>query len=348
LNEKRSPRSAAERSRLYARVVQRRKRRRRRLLGLTVAFGLLGLIGLYFATQSIGRNSNPKPRAIESTVSKTRPDTNRTATTGPTPSTVQPTTTSPAPQRGLLSPADRASFQRLERALGGSSGLVASGIGLARPMSMLGTLRTGVAWSTIKVPIALAVESRASGRPTPTEQELLTRAITASDNAAAEALWEGLGSPEAAAAAVQSVLVAGGDASTTVETRVLRPGFTSFGQTRWSLVGQQHFIAALPCLANSLPVLSLMHQVVPVQRWGLGTLSAQAQIKGGWGPDADGRYLVRQMGIISLANGRSIAVSMATIPSDGSFTTGTGNLTRLAEWLIAHVDASRVPGVRCQ
>src|SRR6266540_1932881 len=98
------------------------------------------------------------------------------------------------------------------------------------------------------------------GRPTASAQALLTRAITASDNAAAESLWSSLGPPDAAAAAVHSILAGSGDASTSVETRVLRPGFTSFGQTHWSLAAQQHFIAGLPCLANSGPVLSLMQQ----------------------------------------------------------------------------------------
>jgi hypothetical protein len=44
-----------------------------------------------------------------------------------------------------------------------------------------------------------------------------------------------------------------------------------------------------------------------------------------------------------LVNGRSLAASIATMPADGSFETGTAHLTQIAQWLIDHVDASRVP-----
>jgi len=215
-------------------------------------------------------------------------------------------------------------------------------------VSQVGTLRDGVAWSTIKVPIAIAIEIRARGHPTASEQSLLTRALTASDNSAAEELWTSLGPPSAAASAVRNVLASTGDTSTQVETRLLRPGFTSFGQTQWSLAAQQRFIAGLPCLPNAEPVLSLMEQVLPGQRWGLGSIGADTQFKGGWGPELDGRYLVRQMGIVRLANGRPLAASIATLPGDGSFETGTANLTQIARWLIAHVDASSVPPEECR
>jgi hypothetical protein len=212
----------------------------------------------------------------------------------------------------------------------------------------VGTLREAVAWSTIKVPIAMAVETRAEGRPTASEQSLLERAITASDNSAAEALWSGLGPPSAAAAAVRSVLVSAGDTSTDVETRVLRPGFTAFGQTRWSLAAQQRFIAALPCLSKSQPVLSLMHQIESDQRWGLGSLGVDTQFKGGWGPDPAGRYLVRQMGIITLSNGRSLAVSIAARPAEGTFEAGIANLNQIARWLLDHVEATKVAAAHCK
>ena len=64
--------------------------------------------------------------------------------------------------------------------------------------------------------------------------------------------------------------------------------------------------------------------------------------------ELDGRYLVRQMGIVRLANGRPLAASIATLPGDGSFETGTANLTQIARWLIAHVDASSVPPEECR
>jgi hypothetical protein len=253
-----------------------------------------------------------------------------------------------SPAAATFLTADRASFRNLERELGGMSGLAVSAVGFRQPVQQFGTLREDVAWSTIKVPIAMAIESQSAGHPTASEQSLLVRAITASDNAAAEAMWGILGVPDAAAKAVQAVLGQTGDTSTRVETRVLRAGFSSSGQTRWSLSAQQRFIAGLPCLPHAAPILSLMQQVVPDQRWGLGALGPAAQFKGGWGPEPNGGYLVRQMGIIRLRNGRLLAASMATLPADGSFGTGTANLNQIAQWLVAHVDARRVPPANCR
>ena len=83
-----------------------------------------------------------------------------------------------------------------------------------------------------------------------------------------------------------------------------------------------------------------MQQVIPDQRWAVGSLGAGARLfKGGWGPELRGGYLVRQMGIIRLDNGRLLAASMATLPANGSFETGTANITQIAQWLIARVDA---------
>jgi hypothetical protein len=316
--------------------------------GFLAALGLLGGGG-YVATQTLNRDAKSS-RASEGLTGSAEPRSRAherpaTSTTSPTVGT-RPRRTEPA-QGELLTAADRASFRRLERNLGGTSALAVSAVGLDPSVREVGTLREDVAWSTIKVPIAMAVETRAEGHPTASEQSLLTRALTASDNSAAEALWSGLGPPSVAGAAVRSILASTGDTSTRVETRVLRAGFTSFGQTRWSLAAQQRFIAGLPCLPNSQPVLSLMQQVVPDQRWGLGSLSALTQFKGGWGPDPEGRYLVRQMGIVRLANGSSLAASIATMAADGSFETGTADLTHIAQWLLRHVNASRVPAANC-
>lgn len=65
---------------------------------------------------------------------------------------------------------------------------------------------------------------------------LVVRAITASDNAAAEGLWSRLGSGFEAATATQTVLAEAGDTSTRVNAVRTRPSFTPFGQTsgHWS------------------------------------------------------------------------------------------------------------------
>jgi hypothetical protein len=54
------------------------------------------------------------------------------------------------------------------------------------------------------------------------------------------------------------------------------------------------------------------------------------------------------MGIVRLTGGRSLAASMATMPADGTFETGTANLTEIAQWLIAHVDVERAPSSGCR
>jgi hypothetical protein len=228
---------------------------------------------------------------------------------------------------------DRTSFEELESTIPGEVGLALSPLGTGQPIEELGTLRSGVAWSTIKVPIALAVEAEAEVRPTRRERALMVEALTVSDNPAAEALWASLGSPEAAAAAVERILASAGDTATRVETRIVRQGFTPFGQTQWLLAAQVRLMAALPELPYSGPIRDLMRRVVPEQRWGLGAFGKDAELKGGWGPDPEGRHLVRQMGIVNLCGGPQVAVAMATIANDGTEESGIANLDLVASWL---------------
>jgi Beta-lactamase enzyme family len=225
----------------------------------------------------------------------------------------------------LVTADDHASFEALQSTIQGEVGLAVAPIGTGRPVEELGSLRGGVAWSTIKVPLALAVAAR---EPTERDEELIDAALTVSDNDASLALWERLGPPEIAAAAVQDVLEAAGDSSTRVEANVLRTGFTPFGQTQWSLEAQVRLMAALPGLRHAGEIRARLRRVVPEQRWGLGVLGDDVELKGGWGPDPDGRHLVRQMGITG-----PLAVALAAIPADGSFESGTDMLDRLARWL---------------
>ena len=245
------------------------------------------------------------------------------------------------PAKPMLSKSDRASFLRLERALGGRSGVAVAPLGVAQPVRSAGRLRTAVGWSTSKVPVAMAVV--AGGRPG--QAANLRAAITASDNAAAERLWSSLGEPATAAAKAPAQLRVAGDARTTVQARRLRAGFSAFGQTDWRLRDQARFAAGMPCSSQGRAVLALMAKVQPGQRWGLGSAGVPAKFKGGWGPGtrpgSGGGYVDRQLGIVRVAN-RSFAVSIATAPRDGSHATGTAHLTRIARWVVAHVDADTV------
>lgn len=235
---------------------------------------------------------------------------------------------------GLLSAADQARFRELEQTAG-PSGVTVSAIGRDRPQSSAGSLDGGPAWSTIKAPMAVAALRRG---PAPAAHA----AITASDNAAADRLWQSLGAGQAAGRAVERVLRDTGDARTQVQTQKTRAQFSAYGQTPWTLAAQTRFAAGLACVDQGPEVLGLMDQVISSQRWGMGATGRDAQFKGGWGPDDQGRYLVRQTGVIVLAGGRPLAVSIANQPADGQMSTGAQNLTRIAKWVASHVRSSKL------
>jgi outer membrane murein-binding lipoprotein Lpp len=235
-------------------------------------------------------------------------------------------------------------FTVLDERLGGANGIAVVPVG-RQDVVTWGSLADGAAWSTIKVPLAVAAVRADGRRPSATTARLVTRAVTASDNAAAESLWARLGPASAAASAVQAVLRDAGDGTTRVESRRVRPPYTAFGQTLWSLERQAVFAARLPCLGGAAPVVDAMGQVTSSQRWGLGTLGTGTLFKGGWGPGTDGGYLVRQLGVIPLPQGGMVAVAVAARPADGSFATGTAHLDAIATWLKSHL--RDLPQGRC-
>ena len=238
---------------------------------------------------------------------------------------------------GLLSAADRASFARLAAKLTGHEGVAVSTVGINRPVSRVGELSSGVAWSTAKSPVAMAAISAGVGA-----RSDLVQAITASDNAAAERLWSSLGKGASAAATAQ--LRAVGDQRTVVEARRLRAGYTAFGQTNWVLTDQARFAAGMACTDPGAQVLALMNQVVAGQRWGLGSTGNRAKFKGGWGPGISpgngNGWLDRQMGVLTI-KGKPIGVAIATTASGHD--AGTQNLTTIARWVATHVDVNRAP-----
>lgn len=245
----------------------------------------------------------------------------------------------PASSGPLLSAADARSFERLARTLPGSEGVAVAALGRGTRIERLGQLRTGVAWSTAKVPVAMAAIARGVA-----DQADLRSAITASDNAAADRIWNALGAGRAAADATTGQLRAAGDSTTVVPAERLRTGYTVFGQTAWSLASQVRFVAGMPCTATGPRLLDLMGSVVSSQRWGLGATGGDAQLKGGWGPGispgrADG-WLDRQMGVV-VVSGRPLAVAIATTAPDHA--AGTTALSRIARWLVQHVSVAGVP-----
>ena len=242
-----------------------------------------------------------------------------------------------------------ATFARLERSLPGPVGLVVSPLGKGIE-ARFGPLQSGHAWSTMKVPVLVTYDRRLAeeGRPLDSaDREDATLAIEQSDNAAIntifgrlERLVDGL---IPASEEVEQTLRASGDRFTIVNTLPNGQGFSTFGQTEWSLTASAMFYSALAngCLlepAQTAYILSLMGRVVSSERWGAGEagfpVGLRVAFKGGWGPEPDGSYLVRQTAIIGAA-GHGYVLAMLAHPlgvGETSFAEGQGMLTSLARW----------------
>ena len=240
----------------------------------------------------------------------------------------------PLPDVAIQDDSERfeAEFAALTADLNATVGVVVQALGIGSAPIAAGLWSAGPAWSTIKVPLRIA-GLRASNPPTVTDS--MRAAITQSDNAAAESIWQSLGEPPAAALKVQQVMSQYGD-PTLVESQKVRPEFTAFGQTNWSLSNQAAFLSSAMCDPSNGPIATLMGEIQSDQSWGLGALQ-DAQFKGGWGPSETGSYLVRQMGVVPLQNGSAV-VAMAAEPASGSFDDATQILTRIAAWLDEHAD----------
>jgi hypothetical protein len=234
-------------------------------------------------------------------------------------------------------------FASLERRLGGQVGVVIGAPGSSDVYSA-GSLQSDSAWSTSKVPIVLRVLQDVGGPSglSSSQADEIHRALTLSDNEAAAQLFADLerrhGGINGAASAVDEVLRQAGDATTHLSTQG-RNGFSPYGQTNWSLQLQQQFMSRLAAGCISTPasrayVLNLMGQVTS-DTWGLGSVGLPAKWKGGWGPGVDGRYLVRQMGILYVGS-REAVVALAAIPTNGEFATAENMATALAQWLAGH------------
>ena len=130
-----------------------------------------------------------------------------------------------------------ADFAEFETKLHAVAGIALSPVGQGQTPMTLGNWQSGPAWSTIKVPLIIAA-LREQNPPRVTEA--MTAAITESDDAAAESIWASPGDPVAAAHKVDDVLRQNGD-PTTVQSKKVRPEFTAFGQTDWSLTHQVQF-----------------------------------------------------------------------------------------------------------
>lgn len=246
----------------------------------------------------------------------------------------------PEPQSSASGNALAADFTGVEAELEGEVGATIGAPGSSRVVAV-GDLSTGSAWSTSKAPIALRLLQDVGGPSglSSAQADEMRRALTLSDNEAAAALFADLerrhGGLTGASAAVGEVLREAGDSATEISTQG-REGFSTYGQTDWSLANQQLFMSKLAakCIGSAEAdeyVLGLMGEVSS-DSWGLGSAGVPARWKGGWGPGTDGRYLVRQMGVLEVG-GKEAVVTLAAIPSNGQFETAEQMATAVAQWL---------------
>lgn len=260
------------------------------------------------------------PTIIDSAPISDAPDTRDTRETQPATGPVQQQS-GPADAAGLQAELE-VIVNEVQSSLGGHVGVATQGAG---GIASAGTTSGIPAWSTIKVPIGIAAL-----RNDPGQRSNMLAAITYSDNAAAQAMWDSLLTPRDS---VQAILAEAGDSTTVVNDRPLRPPYTVFGQTQWSLDAQVAFASNVACLSGAAEVLTAMGQVDSGQSYGLGTLP-QARFKGGWGPDVSGAYDARQFGIVEIG-GVHVPVALTAHAADGSYESAQALLSALAGKLSA-------------
>jgi hypothetical protein len=249
---------------------------------------------------------------------------------------------------GVSRASSAASLDALAARLSGRVGLAITPVDRFAPI-IGGEHFSDAAWSTIKVPIAHRFLQEAGGpeQISNADRDLIRRALQQSDNDAAAALFESLkrehGGLEGASAAVGEMLPGQGTEISTVG----RDGFSTYGQTEWALADQLSYMSALAAKGQegdpvATYLLEVMSEVGGSDTFGLGSISARSRWKGGWGPGVDGRYLVRQMGLVQLANAE-YAVAMMAVADDGSFETGRALLDEMASWLMSQDASSLTP-----
>jgi hypothetical protein len=194
------------------------------------------------------------------------------------------------------------------------------------------------AWSTIKIPLAMAALRRSTSATTKGRVE---RALRNSDNTAAAQLWAQLGGGRTAARRVDAVLRDYGDTATRTQSRAT-PGRSAYGRTRWYTKAQSRFMSRIACNREGG---FIRHQLARTTAgpWGLMTFKRPLN-KNGYGP-VSGRYLVRQTALVLGSDGRRWGVSIEVLAP--SLAAGKRDLTRITSWLRSTVSVRDVPARRC-
>lgn len=164
------------------------------------------------------------------------------------------------------------------------------------------------AWSTIKVPIAIAALRDGA------DEELVDAAIKESDNDAALALWNQVEWAEGSAQHSIEELLDSFDSEVSMDE--------AFGMSTWKVKDQARFASHLGCIPEAEYVYGAMREIVDWQKWGLSGLDG-VHSKGGWGLDEDdGEYTSRQIGVMPVDGGEigiALAASWQTWDDDADF-----------------------------
>ena len=181
------------------------------------------------------------------------------------------------------------SFATLLPRLSGPAGIAVVATRSSGRAYTAGPLQRDVAWSTSKVPLAMAaLAAPRRRRPRHWCGPRSPSRTTPPPNGSGRCWGPAPPPPDAPRRRCGT----GGDLTTIVQSQRVRPGYTPFGQTSWALADAARFASNLPCLPQARLVLPLMRQVVDSQRWGLGRIPGTA-FKGGWGPESGGYLAAR-------------------------------------------------------
>ncbi len=190
------------------------------------------------------------------------------------------------------------------------------------------------AWSTIKVPVAIAAAQQGVG-----SEDLIRVAISESGNAEAAQLWVELGGGEEAATVVDDLLWRNNGVADTRRTVDQYPeGPTPIGLVPWTLNGQAGFASRLACIPEVATVWEAMGDIVPWQRDGLGRIEGM-HFKGGWSQEEDGpySYTYRQFGALPTKDGL-LGVAIIAHPEDGTHDAAAAMLDDLADGIRRIID----------
>jgi hypothetical protein len=159
--------------------------------------------------------------------------------------------------------------------------------------------------SIVKLLVLRAAQAR--GPLSRTERALATRMITRSDNAATSRLWEMSGRD---AGVARAAAAAGMRHTTRIRHLLLRwDGWQTTAEDQVRLLVS---ISRGRSAADRY-TRSLMAQVVPSQRWGVGAVAGATGVKNGWLP-VGGRWIVNSDGCVH-RGGRTLCVSVLSTGS---------------------------------